>query len=171
MTDLGLVRYMRLMDIPLEALEALENWGRWQRQREGRNRSPGLEGKFRSNRCPACYEHDDPCDDCQRNAPHGQQIDMALALAVERAITHSAFTLAKVFLYSGTGKGRIAEQCYCKEQAILLAHFRGIRVSQHGYASSNPKATCRAFGIQIDEYDRHVANLVRMVWNRMKAPR
>ena len=147
----------------LEAVEALEMWGRWQRQTEAKHRSPGLEGKFRSNRCSLCYEQEEPCDACKNSYQSAGQIDLKLVMAVERAISYGTMRTSL-----GGGRNRITNGCSDKEQTILLAHYRGLRSQEGGWMPSNPRALCRKIGVNINEYEPIVARLTQQVWNRAK---
>lgn len=144
MGDITLIRL-----IGHEPVEALDHWGRWLRQRDSRpGRSQGIEGRFRSNRCPACYELPDPCTRCRAVAASlSVAVDPNLAMKVERAVV-KAFPTER-------------------EQAVLLAHYRGVRKPDGRYIDSNPKIVCRQMGIPIREYESLIARLSSSVWRTM----
>lgn len=156
--DVGVIRELGTLSVPMEAHEALEMWGRWQRSEGVAQRKSGLEGKnYRANRCPECYENDDPCDVCRYAKLGGVPVDLKLALAVERAISR------------GVMRGnRYAAGMSDRDVTILLAHFRGYRDEIGDWRQSNPKWLCRKVGIRPAEYENTVAKLVQMTWNRMK---
>lgn len=147
----------------IEAVEALMMWGRWLRQGSGLGKSPGLEGKFRSNRCTICYEQEDPCDACKRSAVSGGLIDERLAMAVERSVTYGTMRIS-----AGGGRNRITNGCTDKEQALLIAHYRGIRGKDGGWMASDPRILCRQLGLRPAEYEQTVAKVTQQVWNRAK---
>ncbi|WP_440216244.1 hypothetical protein [Chromobacterium piscinae] len=156
--DIGVIRAMRMLELPLEAHEAMENWGRWQRSDNQMSRRSGIEGKnYRSNRCEHCFELPDPCDVCKYLKGAGLPVDIQLALRVERAITYGRVVGRRV-------EAGMPE----RDVTILLAHFRGFRNRAGEWQASNPKVLCRQLGIQVAEYESRVAKLVQMIWNRMK---
>lgn len=156
--DIGVIRAMKMLQLPLEAHEAMENWGRWQRSDSLASRKSGIEGKwFRTNRCPACFELEDPCDVCKYIKGAGEMIDVAQALRVERAISRGE-------MVGNSFRPGMPE----KDVALLLAHFRGFRNKGGEWQASNPKVICRQLAIPVAEYENRVAKLIQMTWNRMK---
>ncbi|TDR80007.1 hypothetical protein [Paludibacterium purpuratum] len=158
LADLSVVRMAGV-----DAVEALEMWGRWQRLGATRGRAQGVEGRFRSQRCEQCYEALEPCLACRSAGASSAPLDERLALAVEAAITYGAM---KVSL--GGGRQRITDGCNSKEQALLLAHYRGFRGQDGHYRDSHPRVVCRQLGLAIADYDAQVARLTMAVWNRAK---
>lgn len=146
-----------------ESVEALEMWGKWQRQGIGNGKSPGLEGNFRSNRCVICYENDDPCDTCKYLKFGAELIDLRLAMAVEKAITYGTMKASM-----GGGRARVTNGSTDKEQALLLAHYRGIRGRDGKFMTSNPKILCRQLALNLNDYETLVARATQAVWNRAK---
>ncbi|MBV8048993.1 MAG: hypothetical protein JO171_17725 [Paludibacterium sp.] len=147
----------------IEAVEALEMWGRWQRQGVSRGRAQGIEGRFRSQRCELCYEAEEPCSACRVSGASATPLDERLVLAVEAAMTYGAM---KVSL--GGGRQRITDGCNAREQALLLAHYRGFRGQDGRYHDSHPRVICRQLGLPFQDYDAQVARATLSVWNRAK---
>lgn len=157
--DVGVVRAMTLLQVPLEAKELLENWGRWQRAGSGfPRRSSGLEGRwFRRERCPECYESKNPCDICRYQTVRSVAVDETKAMMVERALKGHMI-----------GGNRAVGGFRKRDITILLSHFRGFR-NRHGeWQFSNPKVLCRQLGINVAEYENTVSKLIQMTWNRVK---
>lgn len=151
------------MGVLAEAVAALEAWGKWQRQGEGKDRSPGLEGKFRSNRCPDCYDKNGPCDACKYQKVGAEQLDMRLVMAVERAIGYGSMTRSL-----GGGRCRVTNGLSLSERDILLNHYRGKKDEAGTYRFPDLRFRRDRMGIHQDAYEGVVANLTLQVWNRAK---
>lgn len=147
----------------LEAVEALEMWGRWQRAGHHAGQARGAEGRFRRQRCEACYELPEPCAACRAGGHTAPLLDEGVVLAVEAAITYGSMRVSL-----GGGRCRLTDGCTDKEQALLIAHYRGVRGQDGRYFSSHPRVVCRKLGIAFSDYDACVARLTLSVWNRAK---
>ncbi|WP_143330186.1 hypothetical protein [Chromobacterium haemolyticum] len=158
MIDLGVLRALAMLKVPVEAHEMMENWGRWQRSGTGlASRRSGIEGRnYRSNRCEICFEKTNPCDLCRYTKSSGSMIDERAALLVERAIHGRLVGNSVIAGFSD------------RDVALLLGHFRGIRGTSGEWRPSNTKALCRQLGINVSEYENTVSKLIQMTWNRVK---
>jgi hypothetical protein len=146
-----------------EAVEALEMWGKWQRQTAGSDRSPGLEGNFRANRCPECYEKDDPCDACKYLKPSGEALDLKLVMAIEKSITYGTMRISL-----GGGRNRVTNGCSLNERDILLNHYRGKIDAAGAWKLPDLRFRRDRMGIHEGQYDAIVAKLTQIVWNRAR---
>ncbi|OQS10083.1 hypothetical protein B0T37_10565 [Chromobacterium violaceum] len=150
-------------DDKLKAILALEQWGKWQRQGNGKDRSPGLEGKFRTNRCPTCFEDDDPCEACRYLKGTGEVLDLRLVLAVERAISYGTMRVSM-----GGGRARVTNGCSVNERDILLNHYRGKVDAAGTFKLPDLRFRRDRLGMHAAQYDAIVAKLTQEVWNRAK---
>lgn len=88
-----LVEVVRKADFPEYLLSRFQNWGACQRGSFRAGRSGGLEGLFRSCRCPECYEDERPCDACIRES---QSQPRAIFDPVDAGLIESAWAMLPV---------------------------------------------------------------------------
>ncbi len=77
---------VRKEDFPQYLFDALSNWGACQSSPSRPGRAGGLEGKFRSCRCPECYELALSCEPCRKSQSHqALLLDHDAAVFIEAA--------------------------------------------------------------------------------------
>lgn len=114
---------VRREDFPEYLYQRLQNWGACSRSNGGGGRGGTVESRFRSNRCPDCYESDDPCEVCRVYRSNCRVLDVEDAELIEAA-----------WVMLGVGS---------VERRMLRDHF---------IWSSPPRAVIRKYGIRRDQF-------------------